>query len=103
MATNYNNIGYINSVMNNFDEAFKFYSKALEIYEELGNKRGLCDTNMNLGAFFRDFEYYDESYGFFRKALEIAIEINSEEKIASGFVNLASINEINGNYEVALK
>ncbi|MDD2549959.1 MAG: tetratricopeptide repeat protein [Bacteroidales bacterium] len=72
----------VDTVLAAFESTFNYYNKALDIYNEIGEKRFITSVRINLGShyvFTRNWQKANEHLG---KGLALAREINSQYDIA---------------------
>lgn len=67
----YNNEGIANENLGNFEEAEKFYQKAIELSEEIPEKYYLANAFSNMGSLYTKKENYREALRWHEKALEL--------------------------------
>ena len=70
-------------------EAEDYLQKALTIYEEIGDKRGVGASYLNLGKLCREFQHNAKSQDFVNKALEISYEIGDIEMQFNSHLTIA--------------
>ncbi len=58
-----------------------YFQKSLELYIQLGEKKGIVRNLNNIGViYFQLFEYY-KSLEYYNKALDINVELNNKRAI----------------------
>ncbi|HPD94906.1 MAG: tetratricopeptide repeat protein [Bacteroidales bacterium] len=83
-------------------EAKKYFNKALELSQQLGNTNAQKVFRTNLGMILLDEEKYNEALIQFEQSLEISRKQKNKEEIASTLINIANTyTEIN-QYSKAL-
>jgi tetratricopeptide (TPR) repeat protein len=75
--------------------------KALEIYEEIGNKWGIAHTLSTIGIIYGNQHLYDKALEYFFRSLEISKEIG--EKISATLGHIGHIFNRIGDYHRALE
>jgi len=83
------------------DESLKMAFKALEIYEEIGNKGGIARTLRTIGIIYGNKHLHDKALEYSFRSLEISKEIGDEKNTALGHVGHI-YNRI-GDYDRALE
>ena len=80
VATSYNNIGYVYSSQGNYNDALKYYQKALEILLKFyGESHPHVATYYNnIGAVLDSQGNYNEALNYYQKALEVYLQIYEE-------------------------
>ena len=72
-AMSYNNIGNVSCNLGKYNEAFKYFDRALQIQEKVLGEEHI-DTAMsynNIGRIYAILGKYDKALGYFTKALKI--------------------------------
>ena len=73
MAANLNtNLGIIDNIWGNKDDANKHFKNALLIYEKLGYKKSMAEVYYNLGTTYLRSKDYDSAFDAFDAGIEIA-------------------------------
>jgi tetratricopeptide (TPR) repeat protein len=96
IANSYNNLGTAHSNKGEFDEAIKYFRKALEIrlvtYAGSPHRPDIADSYNNLGNAYRNKGEDDKAIKYYYKALEIQLEAYAQSPnhpdIASSYNNL---------------
>jgi tetratricopeptide (TPR) repeat protein len=99
----YKNIGKVNSIHANFNEAIDYYTKSLKIDEERGNKEGIGESYKYIGIIFYQQCKYDTAIEYYNKALKIFDELSNKKEISKCYNNIAAIYHYKGDYEKALE
>ncbi len=98
----YNNLGVVETIHDNKDEAIASYEKALVIRQGLGDKKGVASIYNNIGNLQTELDAYEEALVNFQNSLKIREELNDSQRIANVHYNLSVTNEEWGNYSEAL-
>jgi signal transduction histidine kinase len=99
----YSNIGAINFHQDNYPEALKNYSAALNIDEEAGNKQDIASDYNNIGLIYQYQGDYSEALKNYSASLKIKKETGKKDGIASTYNNIGLVCYDQGNYPEALK
>ncbi|MHA1561714.1 MAG: tetratricopeptide repeat protein [Promethearchaeota archaeon] len=87
----------------NLDLAAKNYSKALEIFELSGNKKGMAICANNLGNIYRIRGDVTDAEAAYKLAIQIANELNDPTVLAKRYNNLAQLYADSENADLARK
>ncbi|CAF4516980.1 unnamed protein product [Rotaria sp. Silwood2] len=100
-ATYLNNIGICYNEMSNQDEALRYYTKALDIYEQTNNVRGVGTCLHNIASIHYARRDYEKASGLALKAL--GIRQNNVEQASThdllGCIYLALCNNVDAAYD----
>ena len=91
LANVYNNLGLVYQSLSDFPKALEYYSKALHINEEIGNKSGIASTLGNIGIVYIKLSEYPKALEYCSKALPIHEEIGNKEGIARNLGNIGIV------------
>ena len=90
-ALSLNNFGYLNMQKGMTSEAYDYFYKALDIYIENNDKKGIALESINLGYLFRQDGNITKAIESYHKALKIQIEINDKLGAATSYNNIGFI------------
>ena len=90
-------------VKGNYLSAKKFYNKSLLIYEEIGDKKGICASLNNIGAIYNSQGQGVRALEFFNKSLKVREEIGDKLGIGTSLLNIGVTYETQGGYEKKLE
>ena len=97
IASQLTNIAGILGDMGKHDETFEYYTKVLNILENLGIKPGIANSLNNLGVIYYKYKKdYEKAIDYLQRAVEIYKEINLPNKLLETMNNL---NVIKQKYE----
>ncbi len=85
------------------DSAIHYYTKALEIAKDIGNKKMEARCYNHIGIVYYSQADYDETLKFFNKSLEIKKKIGDKGGIANSYNNIGLIARKNGELARALR
>jgi len=95
-------LGIIYQAQGMYDEAEKKYQESLEIFEELGDTRGIASTLHQLGMIHQDQGRYDEAEEIYQESLKIAKDGGNKRAIARTLHQLGTIHQQHGRYDEAV-
>ena len=102
-AKSYAQIGNCNWSLSEYDNAFKYYSKALEINIKINNKQQQAAILGNMGVIMDTQGRYAEALTYYFQSLKIEEEINNERGQAVTLGNIGIIYYNQKEYEKALE
>lgn len=100
IATAYSNLGYVSQHFNKYEDAKKYYDKAIPYC--FNNKNGLANLYLNLAALSYDIGNYTEVIEYANKSLQCAEAIDSKVLIAKNYQNLADTYRTIGDNQSAI-
>ncbi len=99
----YNNMSLAYSDLEKYDSALLYNNLALAIRLELDDKRRIQATYMNLGVlYYKNFKNLDKGKEYLQESVDINHEIRNYSDLASGYVNLGNVAELEENVDLAL-
>jgi CHAT domain-containing protein/TolA-binding protein len=96
------NLGGVHLLLGQFDRALDYYSRALEISEELDSRVGMTIDHGNLGLALSGLGRIEEALWHFDLALELADEAGLAQEKAYWLRGKASVLILQGRYEEGL-
>src|SRR5674476_1239501 len=87
-ASEYHQLGVIAQERKQFDEAEKYYRKALEICKRLKLEQNVAYEYHNLGINAQERKQFDEAEKYHRKALKIFERLKLEQYVVGEYDNL---------------
>jgi len=78
------------------------FQQALQIRRDIGDKRGLGDTLIDMGNFFNDRGEHDQALKMYKEALELERDIGNESLQASCLNNIGAVYSEKNQYADAL-
>jgi two-component system, NtrC family, sensor kinase len=94
-------LGEINGEMGNFQKAFGFHRRSLEISERLDAKFDLTQGLLGLAKTQRKRGDFEAALLTLERAKLLAIEIDAKDELVDVYLNLAEIEAITGDYKAA--
>lgn len=58
--------------------SFRFYIDALNLYKDLGDSAGICQTSMHLGVYYQYEKQYREAGAYMKRALDISNRLKND-------------------------
>ncbi|MEZ5173938.1 MAG: tetratricopeptide repeat protein [Bacteroidia bacterium] len=101
-ADGYGIQGTANWFRSNYPAAQESYTKGKEIYEQIGNKRGVANCLSGLGSINKEQGNYPLALDYFHKCLTIQEELENKSDIAGSLNNIGNIYRNQREYELAL-
>ena len=85
------NLGVINTIRDNFEEAVLNYKNASEKFEKINDVRRLARVYHNLGMLFCKMKKYDDALEEFNKCISISIDMDYLSNCAVAYIGKAYI------------
>ncbi len=101
LASVYNSIGEVYFKTSKTENALKNYTKALTLFEEIGDQNGVAYSNSGIGILLLSQGKMRQAALFLNKALKLSLEIGSKEYIKTSYKNLAAIDSMEHNWQLA--
>jgi len=95
------NEGRVLAAQNQWDEALESYLEALEKFMESGDRKGVCDTNRQLGIVYGNKGDHASAHRCFESSISMAKNIGDRDAEAKAKANLAIILDLEGRIEEA--
>jgi CHAT domain-containing protein len=102
LAFAWNNLGAIHWMQGNFSEALKYYGKALELREKLGDKNAIAMSLNNIAIAYDSQGSFAEALKYYNRSLKIFEELGDKAAIANTLNNMTDLRLL-GNYDVYLE
>ena len=102
-AVSNNMIGVINMNLGNYPDALVNYFKALKLFEELNDKKGIAYALENIGIVYEHQGDLKKALSNFELSLKIKREINDLPGIANSLENIGTLYEHLNEYDEAIK
>ncbi|MEZ4936621.1 MAG: tetratricopeptide repeat protein [Crocinitomicaceae bacterium] len=103
MAWAYHNIGRIKSLQKEFEEAYTYYKKGLDLSESVSYNVLITDSYLIITELFLEQKMYDKAISQAEKALEVSRKIGAKEGEKKALYYLSKIYEQLGQFEASLK
>ena len=102
IASAYNNIGLVESISENRDEALKYYEKSLAVAPDTLLPSAVS-TYANIAAVYHHKNLFDTAYIYLDKAIEIAERTNDKLVLSACYQNKGAILNAQGRDEEAVE
>ena len=99
----YNVIGHNRISQGNYPEGLKNSFLALKVREQLGDKKGISDTEYNIGNIYASQHNYTEALKHYSASLKLSEQLGNKTNIATSLSAIGFIYFEQGNYQDALK
>jgi tetratricopeptide (TPR) repeat protein len=93
----------VHTEQGNYDQALEAYRKSLEIFQRIGDQRGIADTLNNAANVRAERGDYEQALEGHRRCLEILQRIGDQRGMAMTLNNAATVHAERGDYEQALE
>ena len=103
MASSYNNIGILYSLMNIPDKSLEYFQIALQLNQELGDKPETSNCLNSLGEFYMQQKIWQKAQLYFLRSLELDKELKNKEGIAYNLNSITKVYQNQGKYEPAIR
>ncbi len=101
ISKSYNNIGVANSNLENYRSCVYYFNKSAEIDKSIGDLNGSIISLMNIGSIYMHLHIYDSARYFLSTALTGAIELQDQKLIATGYLNIGTVEHRRNNHDEA--
>lgn len=98
----YNNIGTVFFIEEEYEEAYNYYRKSLEIMKAKGNQYGVSAANNNIGDVYKMMGKYDTALSYYTKALTISKSIGDKSSMIVYLNNIGEIKAIMNDPDSAI-
>ncbi|MES2565305.1 MAG: tetratricopeptide repeat protein [Bacteroidota bacterium] len=98
-----NTSGICYSILGNYEEAYKCFTRALEGYTALNDKRSISLCLNNLGIYYYNQGDYSKALDYYLQSLKVDEALNDDEGMLSSYNNIGLIYKEQGNNTRALQ
>ena len=102
LATSFANLGVLNDISGQYDNALIYYEEAAKIYRSLNNKLSLAGIYNNIGVIHGNLNNPEKAYEFYNKALALELVIDDKVSISDSYINLGVACKNQQKYEEAM-
>lgn len=90
-----------NVILSTFGKTFEYYNQALEIFEQIEDKKEIANVNINLGCHYNWARNWTQAKKHINIGLNLAKELNSPLEISNALFTLGETSFRQGNFELA--
>jgi signal transduction histidine kinase len=98
-----NQLGMIDDNLGNFEESREKYLRALEIFKNLNNHRGIIKLNIRLGVVENRKGNYAKAITYFFQALKVSEQTNDNVGRVESYVTIGEVYAHQKNHAIALE
>ena len=98
-----NLIGVLHKNKGLYPLALDYFLKALKIFEEIKDNRGIGNCYANMGNIYAEQKEFAKALQFYKRSLKARQDEKDENRIASSFGDLGNVYSAMADYEHALK
>jgi tetratricopeptide (TPR) repeat protein len=102
IARTYANIGHYYEKTLNYDSAFVYQQKAMQVFASIGDAEGAALVHENLGSIYEDQSQFNKASFHFEKALAWFEQGNDTEMLIDAYNNMGDVHRKKGDYQQAL-
>ncbi|MGI9543769.1 MAG: tetratricopeptide repeat protein, partial [Cyclobacteriaceae bacterium] len=109
LAVTYNNIGSIHESLatiheapENNQKALNYYQESIKLHKQIGNKRHIGGTLINLGVVYYNLGNLDQALGNYHEALEILKDQDDQVTLSILNENIGNVHKKEGAYNKAI-
>ncbi|MBL8003948.1 MAG: tetratricopeptide repeat protein [Candidatus Kapabacteria bacterium] len=103
LARVYNSLGLVYDNLSDYPKALEYYSKSVQISEEIGNKVGVANSLGNIGLVYRNLSDNSKALEYYTKALHLDEELENKNGIARHLGSIGSVYLRITDYQKALE
>ncbi|OFY95810.1 MAG: hypothetical protein A3K10_16990 [Bacteroidetes bacterium RIFCSPLOWO2_12_FULL_31_6] len=103
LAESFNNIGVIYDNQGDIPKALEYYSKSLQLREEIGDKQGTAMSLNNLGYIYYNQGDIPKALEYYGKSLRLQEKIGNKQGTATSLNNIGAIYKNQGDIPKALE
>ncbi len=99
-AAAYNVIGIYYYMTHEMPIARNYFFKALKIYKELNNIKGIASCLGNISSTYTEQTMFDSAICMQKEGLEFSLKVKDEKGIANSYQNLGNTYNLKGDYQI---
>ncbi|UCE36921.1 MAG: tetratricopeptide repeat protein [Thermoplasmata archaeon] len=92
LAELHNRIGEAQRNVKKWEETITSHSKALSIFEKVGDKRNLAKEHLSLGIVYKEMKNFQSASKHYEKSREILLDLQDKRGLAAVYNNLGMLN-----------
>ncbi len=97
------NLGLVYTEQKNFQKGLEYQFKALQRFEQIGDKKRIANTNVNIASTYKQMGLYDSSILYAEQAKLLASQINLDGVKGEALTYLGEISFLKGENGLALE
>ncbi|PCH99178.1 MAG: hypothetical protein COB85_00525 [Bacteroidetes bacterium] len=101
-ATTMNTIGGLYKRLDDYETAEVFHRKALVVFEETENRRGIAACLVNIGSVFSENGDYEKALHYMLRSLQLKEELGNKRGIAISLNNIGEIYSYLGKFDLGI-
>ncbi|QHS60680.1 ATP-binding protein [Chitinophaga agri] len=86
-AAAYRGLGSYYTYRDNSYLSFRFYTDALNLYKQLGDSTGICQTSMHLGVYYQFEKQYQEAATYMKRAMSMSTRLKNDTLLRTLLAN----------------
>ena len=98
----YIDMGGSHAIRSMMDSAFYYFSRAYKSAEDIGYKRGMARSMINMGYVYEKIDQVEQAIEKYKEALALCNKINYTKGINQCYINIGGIYHELGEYKMAL-
>ncbi len=102
IAKTYANLGHFYEKVLNYDSAYYYQQRAMQVFDAIGNAEGVALVHENLGSIYEDKSQFEKAYFHFSKALAWFEQGGNTEMLIDAYNNVGDVYRKQGQYSQAL-
>lgn len=103
IANTCGNLGYLTTQLGEYEETIKYSHKTLSFGKKVENKQFIDVAIINIGNAYLYLEQYDSAIKYYRDLKANGLKFKDSLSIFDGYLNIAVVNEKQGQYLKSLK
>lgn len=101
IASSLNNLGVVFMDQEDYEEAIKYYIKAMEVRQLSNDTIGVALTKVNLGLIFKKQGIYDKALTYYKDAIETLEAFDQQKHLEVALLNMGAIYNTLKEYDTA--
>jgi serine phosphatase RsbU (regulator of sigma subunit) len=102
LSAAYNNIGFVYSMIGDYEKSLDNYLQSSRIEEKLGDKMGVARTDCNIGNLYFDQLDYNKASHYLLKALTVFEEAGDKNLVATCLFGIGNVYYSQNKYDSAI-
>ncbi|WP_139828116.1 tetratricopeptide repeat-containing sensor histidine kinase [Marivirga sericea] len=101
IASSLNNLGVVFMDQEDYEEAMKYYIKAMEVRELSNDTIGVALTKINLGLIFKKQSIFNKALSYYKESIETLEKFNQQKHLEVALLNMGAIYNTLKEYDTA--